>query len=139
MLPPVPNEAYCLHDVPSDMDSLLYELIVANYSEEKVAYEDSYWTKAFDENSNVDHKLELVKFPIDMVQEPLVIPEEHLRRLGFFENVGELPPLVVNRNRFVDGRHRLNTYNLLGKESAVAIDLAASGIDVESPQSSLMY
>lgn len=131
----LPKEPYYLHDVPSDMDVLIYQYICecGDYSDEQTAYPDSYWSKAFDEDSEVNVELDLGLLWLGMVQDLPGLSNEKLE--SYKNGLGSFPPLLQNGWQFVDGRHRAALYKSLGYKRAVSIDLEASGIDVDIPES----
>lgn len=130
----LPEESYYLHDVPVDMDTLIYQYICecGNYPEEMIL-KGGYWWEAFRKDSDVEHELNLGLLELDMIQNIATLSEEELT---YYEDaLGSLPPLLQNRWQFVDGRHRVQLYRSLGYEKAVSIDLKASGIDIQIPPS----
>jgi hypothetical protein len=130
----LPDEPYYLHDVPTDMDTFIYQYICecGNYDEE-TTLKGGYWWKAFEEESDVNHELDLGMLELDMIQDLMRHSEEEMKH--YKEGLGNLPPLLQNGLQFLDGRHRVQLYQSLGYEKAVSIDLKASGIELDIPTS----
>lgn len=122
-----PTTPYYLHDVPVDMDTLIYQWITeCSESPETSAFYE-YWDESFCEDSAVDHELTLVRLDLDLIQGLPRHDDLHL----YEDALGDLPPLIVARGYLVDGRHRADLYRREGYDAAIAIDLTASGLPVE--------